>query len=94
MSFLHSKQIFGDDAEVFRPERWLEAEPEQLGRMNSVDDLIFHSEKYQCLGKSVALMEYNKIFVKLFKTFEYLWLMRRSLLILRMRSVLALLTLG
>ena len=71
LSFLHSKQIFGDDAEVFRPERWLEAEPEQLGKMNSVVDLIFHSGKYQCLGKSVALMEYNKIFVELFKTFEF-----------------------
>jgi cytochrome P450 len=71
LSFLHSKQIFGADAEVFRPERWLEAESEQLGRMNSVVDLIFHSGKYQCLGKSVALMEYNKIFVELFKTFDF-----------------------
>lgn len=71
LSFLHSKQIFGADAEVFRPERWLEADAEQLGKMNSVVDLIFHSGKYQCLGKSVALMEYNKIFVELFKTFEF-----------------------
>lgn len=71
LSFLHSKKIFGADAEVFRPERWLEVELEQLGRMNSVVDLIFHSGKYQCLGKSVALMEYNKIFVELFKTFDF-----------------------
>lgn len=39
--------------------------------MNSVVDLIFHSGNYQCLGKSVALMEYNKIFVELFKAFKF-----------------------
>jgi cytochrome P450 len=26
----HDKAIFGDDAEVFRPDRWIEALPEQL----------------------------------------------------------------
>ncbi|KAJ4989638.1 benzoate 4-monooxygenase cytochrome p450 [Stagonosporopsis vannaccii] len=71
LSFLHSKHIFGDDAEVFRPERWLEAEPEYLSKMNSTVDLIFHSGKYQCLGKHVALMEFNKIFVELLRAFEF-----------------------
>lgn len=71
LSFLHSKQIFGDDAGVFRPERWLEADPGYLSKMNSTVDLIFHSGKYQCLGKSVALMEFNKIFVELFRTFDF-----------------------
>lgn len=71
LSFLHSKQIFGDDAEMFRPERWMEADSEKLGKMNSAVDLIFHSGKYQCLGKSVALMEFNKIFVELFRVFEF-----------------------
>jgi cytochrome P450 len=71
LSFLHSKQIFGEDAEVFRPERWIDADQECLAKMNSVVELIFHSGKYQCLGKSVALMEFNKIFVELLRTFEF-----------------------
>ncbi len=71
LSFLHSKQIFGDDADIFRPERWLEAEPEHLSKMSRVVDLIFHSGRYQCLGKSVALMEFNKIFVELWRTFDF-----------------------
>lgn len=71
LSFLHSKQIFGDDAEVFRPERWLEAEPGHLSKMSSTVDLIFHSGKFQRLGRSVALMEYHKIFVELLKAFEF-----------------------
>lgn len=62
----HSKKVFGEDAEVFRPERWLEAEGEQLARMNGVSDLIFHHGKWQCLGKTVAQMELNKIFVEVY----------------------------
>jgi hypothetical protein len=32
--------------------------------MNSTGELAFHSGKWQCLGKTVALMELNKLFVE------------------------------
>ncbi|PKS13186.1 hypothetical protein jhhlp_000531 [Lomentospora prolificans] len=67
----HSKEIFGADVEVFRPERWLEAGEEQLRTMNNTVDLVFHSGRYQCLGKSVALMEFNKIFVELLRRYDF-----------------------
>ncbi|KAF2467480.1 cytochrome P450 [Lindgomyces ingoldianus] len=67
----HSKKIFGADAELFRPERWLEADPVLLAEMTSTLDLVFHYGKYQCLGKSVALMEFNKIFVELLRKFDF-----------------------
>lgn len=59
-----SKKIYGEDADLFRPERWLEAEEETLATMLSTSDLIFHYGKYQCLGKPVALMELNKTYVE------------------------------
>ncbi|KAK4107196.1 cytochrome P450 [Canariomyces notabilis] len=67
----HSKRTFGDDAEVFRPERWLEAEGDKLAKMQSTVDLVFHSGKFQCLGKNVALMEFNKLFVELLRRFDF-----------------------
>ncbi|OAL04444.1 cytochrome P450 [Phaeosphaeriaceae sp. SRC1lsM3a] len=66
-----SKKIFGPDADLFRPERWTEASPEKFAYMASTTDLIFHYGKYQCLGKSVALMEFNKIFVELLRKFDF-----------------------
>ena len=60
----HSKDIYGPDADLFRPERWLEANAERTAVMNTTVDLCFHSGKYQCLGKSVAMMEFNKLFVE------------------------------
>lgn len=58
------QSVYGVDAEVFRPERWLEADEAQLKEMNSTWDLIFKYGKWQCLGKNVALIELNKVFVE------------------------------
>ncbi|KAE9372687.1 cytochrome P450 [Stipitochalara longipes BDJ] len=67
----HSKKIFGEDADAFRPERWLEAERDRLSEMTSTVDLVFHYGKTQCLGKLVALTELNKIFVELLRRFDF-----------------------
>lgn len=61
----HSKDVYGVDAETFRPERWLEVkEEEELRAMTSTWELVFKYGKWQCLGRSVALMELNKVFVE------------------------------
>lgn len=69
----HNKAVYGEDAEAFRPERWLEEESkdeETLRTMVGTWELIFKSGKWQCLGRSVALMELNKVFVEVsFRSF-------------------------
>jgi cytochrome P450 len=64
------RDVFGEDAEVFRPERWLEASPEELEKMEAVSELVWGYGKYVCLGKSVALIELNKIFVEVSVHYE------------------------
>ncbi|KAF2106490.1 putative benzoate 4-monooxygenase cytochrome P450 [Lophiotrema nucula] len=54
--------IFGEDPEVFRPERWLEASDEQLRAMKKTWELIFGHGTTKCLGQQVALMTMNKFF--------------------------------
>ncbi|KAK3956138.1 cytochrome P450 [Pseudoneurospora amorphoporcata] len=61
--FLHGGTEIG-------PERWLEADARELALMNSTVDLVFSHGKWMCLGKNVALMEFNKIFVEIFKRFD------------------------
>lgn len=61
----HSKDVYGTDAETFRPERWLDVKDEdKLRSMLSTWELVFKYGKWQCLGRSVALMELNKVFVE------------------------------
>lgn len=51
--------LFGEDAEMFRPERWLEADKEQLRRMNAAM-LAFGAGTRTCTGQHVsALGEVN-----------------------------------
>ena len=59
---MRSSENFGQDGEVFRPERWLEASPEKRKEMEYVLELVWAYGKYKCLGQSAAIMEPDKIF--------------------------------
>ncbi len=63
--------VYGDDADMFRPERWLEAGEDEARRMASTWALIFKAGKWQCLGKDVALVELNKVFVELLRRYDF-----------------------
>lgn len=57
-------RIWGADADLFYPERWLEATPEKFEEMQAAVDLVFSSGKYVCLGKHIAWMELLKFFAE------------------------------
>jgi len=59
-----NRSIWGDDADSFRPERWLDVPREKLQIMESTLELVFSYGKYKCLGKDLAMMELNKVFVE------------------------------
>ena len=65
---MRRKDLWGTVADVFRPERWIEAAAElgtdRFRYMASVVDLTFGSGKFQCLGRPLALMELNKTAVE------------------------------
>ena len=58
------KDIFGKDADIFRPERWLEADPSTRARYERTTDVIFGSGRFVCLGRNIAWMELNKALVE------------------------------
>ncbi|KAK4120216.1 cytochrome P450 [Parathielavia appendiculata] len=58
---LMDKRVYGEDADEFRPERWLlEKDEAKLALMHRTYDLIFGYGRYQCLGRPIALMEIYK----------------------------------
>jgi len=69
---MRNPEVWGDDADEFRPERWLETEDgERLMEMEATLELVFGMGRWQCLGRNVALMELNKVFVELLRRFEF-----------------------
>jgi len=64
-----NKAVFGEDVDLFRPERWLE-DGERLEKMRRVVDLNFGYGKYYCLGRLIALSELHKMIFELFRNFD------------------------
>lgn len=61
--------VFGADAETFRPERWLDADPATLKRMEGYF-MTFGRGPRSCLGKHVSLMEIQKLIPELVMRYD------------------------
>ena len=55
-SLHRDREIFGEDVHVFRPERWLDKDSEQVKEMDKTL-MMFGYGNYTCIGKNIALME-------------------------------------
>jgi len=63
-SVVRDREVFGQEPEFFCPERWLGISEEEFAKKARVVDLIFGHGKYKCLGRTVAWIELNKVFVE------------------------------
>jgi cytochrome P450 len=63
------KEIYGEDVGHYRPERWLEAEKEQLKEMNACM-LQFGAGPRTCIGKNISLLEVYKLVPSFLRRFE------------------------
>ena len=65
----HDQYVFGEDVDVFRPERWLEGGKETAYVMEK-STLGFGSGKRGCLGRHIAELEMKKVIPALLLNFE------------------------
>jgi cytochrome P450 len=52
--------FWGPTANLFMPERWLEANDTHMAHMQARVDLVFGHGQFVCMGKAIALMEIGK----------------------------------
>jgi cytochrome P450 len=64
----HRKEVFGDDVDVFRPERWL-GEKERVQVMRNTM-FSFGSGKYSCLGRHLSKLEILKFVPSVLREFD------------------------
>ena len=64
--------VFGQDALVFRPERWLESSPEQLARMEKAF-FTFGDGSRICIGRHISTMEMTKVVPQILREFDIEW---------------------
>jgi cytochrome P450 len=63
------KALYGSDADVFRPERWLDSPPEQVRQMENLSFTFGYGSR-GCIGRNVAMLEITKFVPELFRRFE------------------------
>lgn len=70
-AILRDPETFGPDAELFRPERWLEDVGEEKKKnMDRAHELIFGSGRFICLGREIAMMHIVKVVVEIFNRYD------------------------
>lgn len=57
----HRKDVFGDDPEIFRPERYLDCSEKKKVEMERTVEMAFGTGRFQCSGKLIALAEIYKV---------------------------------
>ena len=70
-------EIFGDDVEAFRPERWLDASPDVRKKMDG-SMLQFGMGARTCIGKNISLLEIYKLVPSFLRRFEVRLLLIRT----------------
>ncbi|KAK4653471.1 hypothetical protein QC762_506620 [Podospora pseudocomata] len=71
LGLTHNKKIFGEDADIFRPERFLDCRADQKTGMMRALEIIWGGGRWTCAGKNVALIELNKTAFELMRHFDF-----------------------
>ncbi|KAF2034608.1 cytochrome protein [Setomelanomma holmii] len=68
----YDKSIFGEDAHVFRPERWLEAKNASADKLKVMEAsyMPFGLGSRTCLGRHISTLEMNKLVPEIVKKFD------------------------
>lgn len=70
IGMLQDKKIFGHDAHLFRPDRYLEGDEEHRNLLFKTTDLAFSHGRWKCLGQKLAWLQLQKVFVEV----SFLWM--------------------
>lgn len=62
MAIMKNKEVFGGDADVYEPMRWLDVDSTRLREMEATQGLVFMSgTRWECLGRKLAYVEMGKM---------------------------------
>ena len=63
------KELYGEDADEWRPDRWLDADEARVRRMENLN-FAFGGGSRLCIGKNIAMIEMTKFIAEFFRQYE------------------------
>ncbi|RYO97542.1 hypothetical protein DL765_011143 [Monosporascus sp. GIB2] len=71
-TLMRNKAVFGEDADMFNPDRWTDAEPGRFREMELTQGMVFfNGSRWECMGKRLAYMEITKTLFELFRRYDF-----------------------
>ncbi|UPX09407.1 uncharacterized protein EKO05_0000097 [Ascochyta rabiei] len=67
----YSKDIYGDDAASYKPERWLE--PKGTNDLRETMMFAFGAGSRACIGKNISLLEMTKLLPQIVRKFDFVF---------------------
>ncbi len=64
------REVFGADADIFNPDRWLTKDGARLKRMRDTADFTFGAGSRVCMGRYFAQLELYKLFATLYSLYD------------------------
>ncbi|KAK6951145.1 hypothetical protein Daesc_007676 [Daldinia eschscholtzii] len=71
LAITRSESIFGEDVEVFRPERFIDCDEETKAKRTFAIDILFGRGRWTCAGKPIAMIELHKVFFEWLRVFDF-----------------------
>ncbi|KAK2603267.1 hypothetical protein N8I77_009738 [Diaporthe amygdali] len=71
LPMMRSPRYWGHDGDIFRPERFTEADENTRLAMERLVEMVFGHGRFGCAGKPLAFMELNKVYFELFRHFDF-----------------------
>ncbi|XXG95708.1 hypothetical protein Hte_001978 [Hypoxylon texense] len=65
----HNVEVFGEDAHIYRPERWLISDRERLRQMEAAH-MGFSRGRRNCMGQNIAVLQMKKVIPALLMKFK------------------------
>ncbi|POR37424.1 Uncharacterized protein TPAR_02369 [Tolypocladium paradoxum] len=65
-----NKDIYGEDVDQYRPERWLDEDEERVKSMNRFLSQFGSGGNYTCIGRNIALLEMYRLVLAFMRRFE------------------------
>jgi len=67
----HNSEVYGNDAEAWRPERWLEMQEQGRGAEVEKYFFAFGMGSRTCIGKNLSLLEVSKLIPQVVRKFDF-----------------------
>jgi cytochrome P450 len=68
---IQRSSVYGEDTDIFMPERWIHADDETEKRMLRTLGIVFGVGHYACLGKELSFMYVEKVVFEMIRRFDF-----------------------